>query len=72
MSSKPWDALRETKPPMKEGVWRTKHSAHVKISDLTDFIVRLRIGPSTNCLSADDLRQLAEFCIELADQLDGR
>lgn len=73
--SKPWDKLRvpEKKPPMVPGEWVTNGGTDVSWKKFDDNDVQLTIGgvtpPSLTCKS---FRELAEFCTELADQLDGK
>jgi hypothetical protein len=74
--SKPWDTCRatpESKPlPFKtSGTWLTRSCGPVLIG--YEFsgpkTVRLQIPP-TRTLTPDELRQIAEFCTELAAQRD--
>lgn len=76
---KPWDCLRATvKPPLVSGSWRTSHHhANVQMEiDGTGAFIGLfsneRHDSRRQRLKAPDLRELAEFCNELADQLEGK
>ena len=75
--SKPWDKLRDkvAKPPMYPGRWDTSISkAWVHLHGVCDKQSHIGIGisDSSQVFGAADLRELAEFCNELADQLDGK
>lgn len=79
---KPWDKLRAPaeKPPIKSGKWTTtSQHAWVQVdtsppreSPVPRVQMQFANGrPVGNVyLDAPDLRELAEFCNELADQLD--
>lgn len=71
-AEKPWDKIREApvvkKGLIAEGEWVTSEGAAVKASRVSYRDVRLAItgyyfGPKS-------LRELAEFCEELASQLE--
>jgi len=76
--SKPWDCLREVvrKPLLGPGEWQGVGTPAVFIENIRNKHVGLKIGaPANNSIqiwTADGLRQMAEFCTELADQLDGK
>lgn len=74
MAKKAWDKIRDVShAPIGEGEWET-HSengrfgvASVQISDLDHRSVRL---VTSQTFEAEGLRELAEFCFELSDQLE--
>lgn len=76
--SKPWDKLRvqpkqNPKPdPIGVGEWAAmciaNHNARVALLELTAGTAKLRIDHM--CFGPAGLRELAEFCTELADQLE--
>lgn len=69
--SKSWDKLREPVSPIKRGNWSTCNGAKIMVYDIKPGLnARLTIDSKCNCFDAGSLRQLAEFCTELADQLD--
>ncbi len=78
--SKPWDLLREQakRPPIGCGSWPSSSGAIVYAEGFSaSGKVALGISvhgmkPSSAWFSSQCLRQLAEFCTELADQLDGK
>lgn len=70
---KPWDVLRKqiARPPICRGYWVTSHSgAGVSLNCCGSVAVDIDI--SGQSFRAKDLRELAEFCTELADQLEGK
>jgi hypothetical protein len=84
---KPWDSLRGVpkKPPISEGCFKTTQSnagIHVKAINKDRFghnapgMVSLQLGqgytPEDQRFRSGDLRELASFANELADQLDGK
>lgn len=73
--SKPWDCLRKQvepkKPPMAIGDWRTSGNSRVALTAI-HFGGSASIEVPTVGLKPASLRELAEFCTELADQLDGK
>jgi hypothetical protein len=76
--SKPWDKLRVPKKPVVEpigkGFWVPDDSAWVYFDGVHIDKAMLRLSNEKTCsyFCADGLRQLAEFCNELADQLEGK
>lgn len=78
--SKPWDKLRvppkQTKPhPIGDGEWATT-SKNVTAGSAW-IAVEVRDDRAALCirhqkLDSSGLRELAEFCVELADQLEGK
>lgn len=72
--SKPWDKLRVPEnPPIRPGAWTAKDSfgAVVRLDELETKSARLAFGSCALWFSIGGLRQLGEFCNELADQLEG-
>lgn len=75
--SKPWDKLRTNLPPNNPlpiggGTWITsKTGAAVGVcvtgAQLSGLV---SVGVFNDTFGAADLRELAEFCTELADQLE--
>lgn len=80
--SKPWDKLRVKAPtPIGPGVFGLDVGPNVEVLGFSSYIdgddkVDLRFGELTRQqpvgFSAAGLRQLAEFCNELADQLESQ
>jgi hypothetical protein len=75
----PWDSLRATgKPPIKPGAWNTypgndyQCKCEVRLADV-EIVNRVAVMsvPQGRFLPCE-LRQLADFCTELADQLEGK
>lgn len=78
---KPWDKLRKQQPkklPIGVGSWRTTRNAAptIFIKDINERFACIGCGSEESTthqsFNSADLRQLAEFCTELADQLDGK
>lgn len=69
--SKPWDHLRKSvKPPIEPGDWRTSFGARVCVSFIKPYGSAQLLIVESNYFTPTDLRELAEFCTELADQLE--
>ena len=70
---KPWDRLRRRTPnPIGVGLWAAGYGddpAAVEIEKVTTETVSLNISHQT--FDVGGLLQLAAFCQELSDQLDG-
>lgn len=82
--AKPWGALRiSTRPPIGAGEWRTsrKDGPRIHLKEIYDGSEGRQAGLgfagiiselTTQFFTAADLRELIEFCAELAEQLDGK
>jgi len=77
--SKPWDKLRipPQESPIREGTWSTCEGIRIYIGVMSDDRgpgAEISFGSAhAECYYfPDELRELAEFCNELADQLDGK
>lgn len=69
---KPWDKLRSCKkPPLESGDWETEYFG-AKIDFHFTSVGRVDVTIAEQTFSARDLYQLAEFCAELAVQLEGK
>jgi hypothetical protein len=74
---KPWDCLRKPakNPPMHLGSWTADGGAVIRVRGLSGSNGKVDVAQlliSDQWLSSLGLRQLAEFCNDLADQLDGK
>lgn len=74
MKKKPWDKLRkpQTKPPIGSGTFDIGSSTTVEVKQGVCVHLRLwhHCTDTPAFLNRYDLRQLAEFCTELAEQLE--
>lgn len=74
--NKPWDDLRESKkPPIRAGIWKETGTPRIELCNLWSSGVDIRFGNTVNDTIRFDiqgLRLLAEFCTELADQIEGK
>jgi hypothetical protein len=80
--SKPWDKLRQQveRPPIGLGVWQSRGPDGIVTGPCVE-IVSWAGGQAELCFGGGSpphlvfqpsaLRDLAEFCVELADQLEG-
>ncbi len=78
-NEKPWDILRESAPmpPIGNGTWRTPNNAIITIKKCqtpgTNHIELSTCNDDGPCFfDSGSLRELAEFCIVLADQMEGK
>ncbi len=72
---KPWDVLRkQTKPPMLPGKWETSTQCPMELSNINGEVVGLKLGYMKDAVSfrATTLREMGEWMLELADQLEGK
>lgn len=78
--SKPWDHLKWTEsehhyPKIGVGEWKTTNCMPVEVqhvgTTLVDITFETGLRPPWSA-SAVDLRELAEFCTELAAQLESK
>lgn len=78
--SKPWDTLRAPakKQPLCNGTFKTARcGSKICLSSLGSYDCRLTFvdsygAPQGQVFQADDLRELAAFATELADQMEGK
>ena len=71
--SKPWDKLKQAKG-IAPGTWETAGCMSVEVVRVAEEFADISFEPG--CMpwiaGPTDLRELAEFCVELADQLEGK
>jgi hypothetical protein len=78
--SKPWDKLRvpvvEKKPPIGRGKWTANYGATICVEHFSSYpYATIRLtgnGVGRADFTPAALRELAEFCDELADQLEAQ
>lgn len=73
--SKPWDTLRTPVPsPIGLGTWVTYGGTYVQLVEFNGngLTIRINGGSSLTKISSKSAREIGEFLIELADQIEGK
>jgi len=70
--SKPWDHMVNKESHIRPGEWETTGSVFVKLDRVYEGCVDICFEPTALPWAMDsrDLREFAEFCTKLADQLE--
>ena len=73
--AKPWDEVRSSKRSITPGSWCTDNGVRIGVWGLkrgnrASFDTQIMLSVDGDWLSGNCLRQLAEFCAGLADDLD--
>lgn len=73
--SKPWDALRTPVcNPIGPGEWITCGGTRVRVTELRDTGLSIRFNDDFGLrkISAKSAREIGEFLIEVANQIEGK
>lgn len=73
--SKPWDTLREQPnplPPIRPGEWKTSRGATVTLHARYENGASISLSGARANFSIESWREIGEFLIELADQIEGK